>query len=232
MAKSILLIGLGEFGQNVAKKLYDMNADVMAIDHNEEKVNAVLPYVTDARIGDSTSRDFLVTLGIKNYDACIIAIGANFQNSLETCDLVNELSDGKLTIIARANTDIHAKFLGRHGATHVVHPEEQMAKWTAIRSTHDHVLDYIGIDEKHLIIEVEVPAKWDNKTLSEIDARNKYGVNILGIKEKADGKESLNTDIGSNTVLKEKQVILVLGHIKSLDKLFKVKDAVEDYKKL
>lgn len=94
--KSILLIGLGRFGRHIAMKLYDMNHEIMAVDTNEERVNAVLPFVTNAQIGDSTNEEFLSTLGIGNYDACIVAIGDDFQNLLETAYLLKEMGQKRL----------------------------------------------------------------------------------------------------------------------------------------
>ncbi|MBQ2691920.1 MAG: NAD-binding protein, partial [Clostridia bacterium] len=112
--KSILLIGLGRFGRHIALKLNTLNHQVMAIDHNEERVNALLPFVTNAQIGDSTNEEFLASLGVGNYDACIVAIGDNFQNSLETTYLLKEL--GARKIIARASKEMQEKFLLRNGA--------------------------------------------------------------------------------------------------------------------
>ena len=106
--KSVLLIGLGRFGQHVAQKLCDLGHQVMAVDSNEERVDAVLPYVTNAQIGDSTSREFLSSLGIRNFDTCIVAIGDNFQNSLETADLLKEL--GAKKVIARASRGYRRNF--------------------------------------------------------------------------------------------------------------------------
>ena len=94
--KSVLLIGLGRFGKFIAMKLHTMGHQVMAVDTSEERVNALLPYVTNAQIGDSTNEEFLASLGIGNYDSCIVAIGDNFQNSLETAYLLKELGAKKV----------------------------------------------------------------------------------------------------------------------------------------
>ena len=123
--KSILLIGLGRFGKHIALKLNDLGHEVMAVDHDEEKVDALLPYVTNAQIGDSTNEDFLRSLGIRNYDVCIVAIGSNFQSSLETTSLLKEL--GAQVVISRAARDVQAKFLLRNGADEVVYPEKETA---------------------------------------------------------------------------------------------------------
>ena len=123
--KSILLIGLGRFGKHVAMHLHNLGHQVMAIDSTEERVNAVLPYVTEAQIGDSTNESFLSSLGIRNFDACIVAIGDNFQSSLETTSLLKEL--GAKLVVSRASSDVHQKFLLRNGADQVVYPEQQLA---------------------------------------------------------------------------------------------------------
>ena len=123
--KSVLLIGLGRFGRHIAKKLYSLGHEVMAVDSNEERVDSILPFVTNAQIGDSTSQEFLSSLGVRNFDACIVAIGDNFQNSLETTDLLKEL--GARKVIARASRGVQEKFLLRNGADEVVYPEKQLA---------------------------------------------------------------------------------------------------------
>ena len=142
--KSILLIGLGRFGKHIALHLNHLGHQVMAVDTSEERVEAVLPLVTNAQIGDSTNADFLESLGVRNYDVCIVAIGNNFQSSLETTSLLSEL--GARFVVSRAATDVQEKFLLRNGANEVVYPEKQLAKWTAIRYSADHILDYIELD--------------------------------------------------------------------------------------
>ena len=128
--KSVLLVGLGRFGRHIAIKLHELHHQVMAIDQKEERVEAVLPYVTNAQIGDSKNHSFMASLGVRNFDVCIVAIGDDFQSSLETTALLKEL--GAKQVVARAARDVHAKFLLRNGADEVVYPEKQMAKWTAI----------------------------------------------------------------------------------------------------
>ena len=152
---NILLIGLGRFGRHVAIQLNNLGHEVMAVDNNEERVNEVLPFVTNAQIGDSTNADFLKSLGIGNFDVCMVTIGGNFQNSLETTSLLKEL--GAKTVVSRAERDVQKKFLLRNGADEVVYPEKQIAEWAAIRYTADHIRDYIQVDEAHAIFEVEVP---------------------------------------------------------------------------
>ena len=153
--KSVLVIGLGNFGMLTVKKIHELGHQVMAIDKNEERVNSALPYVTNALIGDSTNEKFLGSLGINNFDVCIETIGNDFQSSLETTCLLKEL--GGKVVVSRANREVQAKFLLRNGADEVVNPEKQIAKWTAIRYTSDYILDYIKLDDDYAIFEVKIP---------------------------------------------------------------------------
>lgn len=214
--KSVLLIGLGRFGRNIAIKLNEMRHQVMAVDKNEKRVNAALPYVTNAQIGDATSADFLESLGVNNFDVCIVAIGDDFQSSLETTSLLKEL--GAKTVVSRAARNVHAKFLLRNGADEVVFPEKQLAYWTAIRYTADHILDYIELDDNHSIFEIAVPEKWIGKTVIEADVRKKHGVNIMAIKR--DGVMNLN--FAAETKFEPGDTILVLGDTKNLQKCFHI----------
>ena len=214
--KSVLLIGLGRFGTNVAMKLYDLDHEVMAVDCDEERVESILPFVTNAQIGDSTNEAFLETLGIKNYDVCFVAIAHNFQSSLETTSLLKEM--GAQFVVARAESDIQRKFLLRNGADAVVYPEAQMARWAAMRYSADHILDYIELDEGHSIVEVSIPSTWVGKTLGQIDVRRRHGVNILALKRGGD----MNMNIQADTVLAANCTLLVLGETRALRRTFDI----------
>ena len=214
--KNILLIGTGHFGRHIAGQLSQLGHQVMAVDTNEERISDVLPYVTNAQIGDSTNAEFLRSLGIGNFDICIVTISGNFQNSLETTSLLKEL--GAKCVVSRAERDVQAKFLLRNGADHIVYPEKQVAKWAAIRYTADHIFDYIEIDEQHAIFEVKVPENWIGKTVGELDIRRKYGINILGIKHSGKTDVSITPD----TVLSGEMTILALGEYKALQKCFRI----------
>lgn len=214
--KNVLLIGLGRFGRHIAIHLDSLGHQVMAVDINEERINKVLPYVTNAQIGDSTNAGFLDSLGIGNFDVCIVTIGSNFQNSLETTSLLKEM--GAKFVVSRAERDVQAKFLLRNGADKVVYPEKQMAKWTAIRYTANHILDYIELDDKHAIFEVEVPREWVGKSVGQLDIRKKYDINILAIKENG----SLSASVSPETHLAEGSTLLVIGEYKALQKCFRI----------
>ena len=214
--KTILLIGLGRFGLHIAKKLHELGHEVMAVDVNEERINQAVPYVTDAQIGNSTNEEFLKSLGINNFDLCIVTISDDFQSSLETTSLLKEL--GAKKVVSRAERDGQAKFLLRNGADEIVYPEKQLASWMAIKYSADHILDYIEVDNEHAIFEVSVPKDWIGKTIGEIDIRKKYGINILGIK---DGKK-LNVNVTPSQILSLELSLLVIGDYKKLKRCFKI----------
>ena len=215
--KSVLLIGLGRFGRHIAMKLSELKHQTMAIDIDEEKVNAVLPYVTSAQIGDCTNPDFISTLGIKDFDVCIVAIGDDFQSSLEVTSLLKE--NGARKVVSRASRDIQEKFLLRNGADEVVYPEKQLASWLAIRFTSDHILDYIELDGIHGIFEVSTPKEWIGKTVQQVDVRRKYNLNIMGFKNEGG---NMNLTVSPDMVLTSSMTIMVLGSIENIHKCFKI----------
>lgn len=214
--KSVLLIGVGRFGRHAAIQLSKLGHQVMAVDIDEARINGVMPYVTEARIGDSTDEVFLRSLGVRNFDVCMVAISGDFQSSLETTSLLKEL--GAACVIARAERDVQAKFLLRNGADHVVYPEKEIAKWAAIRYTGDHILDYIELDERHAIFEVNVPESWLGKTVGALDIRKRHGVNILGFKRSGVTDFTVTPD----TLLTNNITLFVLGEYAALKKCFKI----------
>lgn len=216
MTKQILLIGLGRFGKHIAKELYALGHQVLALDDDETRMNEALPYITSGQIGDCTNEAFLESLGIKNFDVCIVTISNDFQASLECTYLLREL--GAKFIVSRAERDGQAKFLLRNGADEVVYPEKQLAKWVAIRFSSDHILDYIQLDDEHAIFEVDLPESWIGKTVLQVDVRRKYGINIMGIKD--GGK--LNLSITPDTCFNPTNTILVLGKYRDLQKCFHI----------
>lgn len=213
--KSVLLIGLGRFGRHMAMKFQQMHCEVLAVDHDEDRVNDVLPYVTNAQIGDSTNEQFIASLGVRNFDVCVVAIGDNFQSSLETTSLLKE--QGARFVVARANRDVHAKFLLRNGADEVLYPEKQLAKWAAVRYGSDHLLDYIELDADNAIVEVEVPAEWAGKTVGEIDVRRIHNINLLAVKREG----AIDAQITPYTVLPKDGTLLALGEYRALKKCFR-----------
>ena len=213
--ESVLIIGLGEFGANIAKRMEELHCEVMAVDSNEERVNAILPYVTNALIGDGTNEEFLRSLGIGNFDVCFVALGGLFQSSLETTSLLRELGANK--IVSRATNDVQMKFLLRNGADEVVYPEKQMALRIATKYASKSILDFIKLDNSFSIYEMKVPRDWFGKTLAQLDIRKKYNVNILTINR--------NNDVfipAPDTVIQENDIAFVIGEERDIYKCFKI----------
>ena len=213
--KSILLIGLGRFGRNIAIQLTQLGHDVLGIDHDEDRVNNALEFVTDAQIGDSTNEAYLRSLGINNFDVCFVTISNDFQSSLETTYLLKEL--GAKFVVARAERDGQERFLLRNGADKVIYPEKQVARWAAIRYSSDHLLEYIELDDTHSIYEVAIPEEWLGKTIVQLDVRRKYELTIIGIRD----NDVMSFIVKPDTVLTKGMSLLVLGEYKKLKKCFK-----------
>ena len=213
--KSVLLIGLGRFGTNVAQKLYELKHEVMALDVHEDRINNILPIVTRGQIGNSTDVELLKSLGVEDYDVCIVTI-KDFSDSLQTVSLLKEL--GAKAVVARAVSDTHEKFLLRNGADETVYPEKQLATWTAVCFTSNHVFDYVRLDDNHSIFEVTIPDDWNGKTIEQLAVRRKHGLNIMAVKEET----GLNMAITPDMVLTTDKHILVLGSIKNIKKIFNI----------
>ena len=214
--KSVLVVGAGRFGRKMIEKLNDLGYEVMAIDRDESRINDILPLVTDAQIGDATDEAFLRSLGVDNFDVCFVAIGSDFQSSLVTTVLLKDL--GAKKVVARASMDIQRKLLLRNGADEVVYPEKQLAAWTAVRHTTDHVLDFVALDNEHAIYELSVPSDWFGKTVGELNIRKRYNLNILTLRE----ADKTGVPVNSETFFTPGQTMFVLGQWKDIQKCFKI----------
>lgn len=210
--KSVLLIGLGRFGRHMAQKLRDLHHEVLAVDKSEQRVNDALGFVTNAQIGDSTSESFIASLGVRNFDLCVVAIGDDFQSSLETTALLKE--HGARFVLSRAARDVHAKFLLRNGADQIIYPEKQMASWAAVRYSGDNIFDYIQLTDDYSIYETAVPPAWVGKTVVQLAVRQKYKINILATK--CGG--TLEALPGPNHVFRAEETILILGDNRDMQK--------------
>ena len=212
---SAIIIGVGQFGAHVAKRMSELKCEVMAVDVNEERINDILPYVTHAQIGDSTNPEFMKALGVGNYDVCIVTIGNSFQTSLETTALVKEL--GAKVVVARAANDVQMKFLLRNGADDVIYPEKQTAMRVATKYASKTILDYIQLDSSISIYEMKVLKEWNGKTLAQLDLRKKFNVNIIAVK-----RDAHLTVPTADMVMTSDDVALVIGERKNIQKCFKV----------
>ncbi len=215
--KQVLLIGLGRYGQNIAVRLNEMGHQVMAVDKDEKRVNAILDIVTNAQIGDSTDREFLESLGVRNFNYVIIAIAGDFESSMITTVMVKEL--GAPNVISRASSEIQEQLLKNNGADVVIYPEKTVGIWTANRYVSEHVLDYFDLADGYSIYEISMPDSWVGKTLASMDIRSKYGINILAVRS----GEHLNVTMDPNEKFVKSQSLLVLGKSENVHRCFKVR---------
>ena len=185
--KSILIIGMGRFGRHLCMNLSKQGNQIMIIDEKEENLEGMLPYVVSAKIGDCTNEEVLRSLGIANFDVCFVCIGTNFQSSLEITSLIKEM--GARHVVSKATRDIHAKFLLRNGADEVIYPDRDVAERLAVRFSANNVFDYIELADNYSIYEILPLEEWINKTLIELDMRNRYHINVIGTKQ--NGKVAL-----------------------------------------
>ena len=179
--KNVLLIGLGRFGRHMAQKLHDLNNQVLVIDMNERRVQDAMGYVTNAEIADATDPAVIASLGVRDFDLCVVTMGHDLQASLEITALLKK--HGAPFVLARASRDAHVQFLLACGADKVIYPEKQMADWAAVRFGSDHIFDYIRLSSEHAIYETDIPDSWIGHTVVDLAVRQRYHINILAIRK-------------------------------------------------
>ena len=212
--KSILIIGMGRFGQHLCRNLAKLDNEIMIVDQEEDCLEDMLPYVVSAKIGDCTNETVLKSLGVANFDLCFVCIGTNFQSSLEVTSLLKDL--GAPYVISKATRDIQAKFLLRNGADEIVYPDRDIAKRIAVKVSANHVYDYLELGE-YSIYEIQPLEEWIGKSIKELNFRVKYNANILGIKE--NGKSSLLPD--AEHIFKKDEHLMVIGKKEDIERILK-----------
>lgn len=178
--KSILIIGLGRFGRHMAHKFLENDHEVMAVDIDESRADDAVGEIQQILIGDATEERFMESLGVRNFDLAVIAIGEKFQTVLEITVLLKDL--GCKYIVARATRDVHKKLLLRNGADYVVYAEREVAERLAIKFGADNIFDYLELTPEIGIYEIAVPQKWKGKNMVELSIRTKYHVSVMATK--------------------------------------------------
>jgi trk system potassium uptake protein TrkA len=213
--RSMLVIGLGRFGGNLALKLAELGNEVFVVDKDPKLVGKIAPFVTRAQAGDCLKEEFLRELGVSNFDVCFVCIGVDFQSSMEIISLLKE--DGARMVVAKTDRDMHAKFLTKSGADEVIFPERDMAQRTAIRYGAKGAFDCIELTPEYDILDVEVPKSWIGKSLADINIRNQYNFSVIG--RKRGGK--LTPVMNAEEVFEPGEHLLVAGEKKSLFKILR-----------
>ena len=212
-SKQFVIIGLGRFGSSVAKTLYALGHDVLAIDSNEDLVQEISDSVTHAVQMDATDENALRTLGLRNFDVAVVTIGANIQASVMATLLVKEM--GIKYIIAKGNSDLHAKVLYKIGADRVILPEKDMGVRVAHNLVSSSILDYIELSPDYSIIEIESPKEWYGKSMKELSLRSKYGINVMAIKR----NNEVNISPDADDVINKDDIVVAIGSAEDLTKL-------------
>ncbi|KAB7707908.1 potassium transporter Trk [Bacillus aerolatus] len=205
MKKEFVVIGLGRFGGSICRALSEQGMEVMAIDVDEDRVNEFAAIASHAVVADTTDESVLKSLGIRNFDHVIVAIGDDIQSSILTTLMLKEIGVQRIT--AKAQNDYHEKVLRKIGADHVVHPERDMGRRIAHNMISNNVLDYLELSDEHSIMEIVANDLLAGNSLMDLDIRARYGINIVAIKR---GKEILVSPQADEEILKE-DILIVIG---------------------
>ncbi len=209
------VIGLGSFGVNVAKTLYEKGNEVLAVDADKEKIEQVKTFVSHAVHMDAADKENLQALGIQEMDVVIVSLGPEMEPSILTVLYLHEI--GVKRIIAKALTEDHARILDAVGATEVIYPEKDMAVKTALKLSSPNVLEYLPLISGFGIQEIAAPEKFIGKTLKQLDLRNKYGIHVIAVKELVPEKTILIPQ--ANFVIKDSDILIIIGEEKKLSKI-------------
>lgn len=205
MKKEFVVIGLGRFGGSIVRELVEQGADVMAIDKFSDRVDEFASIATQAIVADTTDESVLKSLGIRNFEHVIVAIGEDIQSSILTTLMLKEIGVNKITV--KAQNDYHEKVLRKIGADQVVHPERDMGIRIANNMISNNVLDYLELSDEHSIMEIIANELLAGSTLIDLDIRARYGINIVAIKR---GNEILVSPQATEEI-QVNDILIVIG---------------------
>lgn len=212
-AKQFVICGLGRFGISLATTLADAGYEVMVIDKSEEKIQEISALVTHAVQADTADMDTLKSLGIRNFDVAVVSIGKDIQSSIMTTLLLKEL--GISYVVAKASSDLHERVLRKIGADRIIQPEQDMGMRIATNLISGNILDYIQLSSEYSIVEIPILEEWKNRMIKDLDARSKYGINIIAVQRHGHIDISPTPDY----ILTSDDVLVVLGYNKQLQSL-------------
>jgi trk system potassium uptake protein len=213
--KEFCILGLGNFGATVARKLAEAGQRVSAVDSDKNKVQAMQEFVHLAIFGDATDRKFLENLEVKNYDCCVVSTGEDSHASILIALYLKELEAKK--IVVKANSEDHARILMKVGADETIIPEQEMAVKVARNLAQPNVLDYLPLTEEYSIAEVVPPHQFVGKSLMDLQLRSNYKTEVIAIKDTATNKFKFIPNAAYK--LKETDVLVVLGKEESIESM-------------
>ena len=217
--KSFLVIGLGRFGRAVACELGSLGQEVLALDNSEENVQHIADSVTQAICGDAQDESVLASLGVSNFDCCVVAIGTDIEASILITVMLKEL--GAKQVVCKALSALHARVLERVGADRVIQPEKEMGQRLAQHLGHANVIDYIGVSDDFSILEIKTPRSWVGKSLGQLGVRAKYDINVLAIRHGEGG--AVDVTPRPDDRIGENDLLLILGTNDKVDKVVELK---------
>jgi trk system potassium uptake protein TrkA len=213
--KRFAVIGLGNFGFHTAKSLYEDGNEVIAIDHDKARVQAIGPYSTEAIVLDATDKTALRSLGLEQMDGVVVATGTNISNSLLICLYLQEM--GVKRILAKALDEDHEKILKRVGATEIIHPERDIALRVARSLSKPNLLDFIPLAEGFELVEIGPPREFIGKSLRELNLRARYNVYVVAVQETV--PDHFVFVPSADFVLKDSDVMIMLGRTEDIDRI-------------
>lgn len=213
--KRFAVIGTGKFGYHIAKALYEAKNQVIAIDRNKDRIQAIAPHCTSAIVQDVTDIEALKGLGLDEMDAVIVSTGANMKPSILICFHLARL--GIKRIIAKADDDDHGEILKQLGATEIIRPGMDMAHRLAMRLTSPNILDFLPLEEEYTIVQVDPPPSFIGKSLMELELRKRYQVNVIAVKELT--PERFFMVPGADFTVKNSDTLIILGKKSDLAKI-------------
>ncbi|MFI3115839.1 MAG: TrkA family potassium uptake protein [Clostridia bacterium] len=201
--QSFIIVGVGRFGNSLARELYNSGHEVLVIDKDEDVIQKISDHVTHAVIGDASDATVLESIGASNFDYGIISIASDIQNSILITLLLKEM--GVPHVIAKSGSDVHTRVLEKIGADRVIFPELEMGQRLAQMVARRNVIDYLELSDDYSIMEISAPKSWHGKTLVDLDIRAKYGVTVVAVRNRDTGELMISLDalfkIGKNDVL-------------------------------
>ena len=213
--KRFAVIGLGKFGFHAAKALFEDGNEVLAIDRDKSKVQAVDPHVTESLVMNATDKEALKSLGLENMDGVIVSTGTNISFSILICLYLHEI--GVRKILAKALDDDHAKILERVGATQIIHPERDMAVRISRGLSRPNVLDFIPLSEAYDLVQIDPPREFIGKSLKDLNLRAKYNLHVIAIKELV--PENFVLIPPADFVIKDSDILVMLGKSEDIKRI-------------
>lgn len=214
MSKQYLVIGAGRFGSSVAATLYELGHDVMVVDNDVALVQQISESVTHAVQADATNEAALSSLGVKDFDVIVVAIGHEIQSSIMACILLIEM--GARFVVAKAQTELHGRVLSKIGVNRVIFPERDMGQKLAHSLSAFNIVDLIELSSNSSVVEVAAPAEMIGRSLQELNLRARFGINVIALRDK-DGNTNISP--GAEDKIKKDDLIVAVGDNKALKKI-------------